>query len=143
MELYQSSVASHFTNRCDHRFAIGAVLLALSMAALVVMNTQRRQRDLTSNFHVNDVASTTTDEDSIAFAAPSQIPIFGVMCANSLLTDDDNKLQFWEERKTSQWVNLSQTKLTDAGLLHLAGLTNIEWLNLSETGITDAGLQEP
>lgn len=30
--------------------------------------------------------------------------------------------------------------MTDAGLVHLKGLTNLESLNLKGTGITDAGL---
>jgi hypothetical protein len=37
-------------------------------------------------------------------------------------------------------VVLSGTKVTDAGLVHLSGLTNLERLNLSGTNVTDAGL---
>ncbi|MDO4570150.1 MAG: hypothetical protein Q4D38_07195, partial [Planctomycetia bacterium] len=32
------------------------------------------------------------------------------------------------------------TNITDAGLAHLAGLTNLNWLGLENTNITDAGL---
>ena len=32
-------------------------------------------------------------------------------------------------------------KITDAGLVHLKGLTKLEYLNLSYTNITDAGLE--
>ncbi len=34
----------------------------------------------------------------------------------------------------------TRSSVTNAGLAHLAGLTNLKELNLSETGITDAGL---
>ena len=36
---------------------------------------------------------------------------------------------------------LSGTKVTDAGLEHLKGLTNLEHLSLSSTKVTDAGLE--
>ena len=39
-------------------------------------------------------------------------------------------------------VNLSHTQVTDAGLVHLAGLTNLEVLYLYGTQVTDAGLDE-
>ena len=35
---------------------------------------------------------------------------------------------------------LTDTQITDAGLVHLKGLTKLEWLLLSNTQITDAGL---
>ncbi len=34
------------------------------------------------------------------------------------------------------------TKVTDAGLVHLTGLTNLQTLNFSFTKITDAGVAE-
>ena len=37
-------------------------------------------------------------------------------------------------------LNLSNTKITDAGLAHLKGLTNLEKLWLYKTNVTDAGL---
>jgi len=36
---------------------------------------------------------------------------------------------------------LTNTKITDAGLVHLKDLTNLIWLDLSHTQITDAGLE--
>ena len=30
--------------------------------------------------------------------------------------------------------------MTDAGLVHLKGLTQLQWLDLAETKVTDAGL---
>lgn len=38
-------------------------------------------------------------------------------------------------------LNLAGTAVTDAGLQHLSGLTNLEWLDLSGTAIGDGGLQ--
>ena len=43
-------------------------------------------------------------------------------------------------RKPVVRVNLSGTKVTDAGLVHLKGLTNLRWLDLGDTNVTDAGL---
>ncbi len=37
-------------------------------------------------------------------------------------------------------LSLGQTRITDAGLAHLKGLTKLEYLNLYGTKITDAGL---
>jgi Leucine-rich repeat (LRR) protein len=37
-------------------------------------------------------------------------------------------------------VNLERTQVTDAGLMHLKGLTNLQTLRLGGTNITDAGL---
>ena len=44
--------------------------------------------------------------------------------------------------RVSLWLDLTYcTKITDAGLVHLKGLTNLEWLNLKLCRqITDAGL---
>ena len=39
------------------------------------------------------------------------------------------------------WLNLANTKVTDAGLAALAGLPNLTVLHLERTGITDAGLE--
>ena len=37
---------------------------------------------------------------------------------------------------------LSHTQITDAGLVHLKGLTQLEWLDLERTQVTDAGVKE-
>lgn len=42
--------------------------------------------------------------------------------------------------KNLQKLHLEQTKVTDTGLSQLKSLTNLEYLNLYGTGITDAGL---
>ncbi|MBL7648910.1 MAG: hypothetical protein JNK74_22265 [Candidatus Hydrogenedentes bacterium] len=39
-------------------------------------------------------------------------------------------------------LHLERTGITDAGLAHLAGLTNLEYLNLYGTQVTDAGLAQ-
>ena len=38
-------------------------------------------------------------------------------------------------------LDLANTKITDAGLVHLKGLTKLEGLNLWGTQVTDAGLE--
>jgi serine/threonine protein kinase/WD40 repeat protein/phage FluMu protein Com len=43
--------------------------------------------------------------------------------------------------KNLNWLNLCRTTLTDAGMIHLKGLTSIENIGLWETGITDGGLE--
>ena len=37
-------------------------------------------------------------------------------------------------------VDLDNTQVTDAGLIHLTGLADLNYLNLTETKITDKGL---
>jgi hypothetical protein len=39
-------------------------------------------------------------------------------------------------------VDLSNTKVTDAGLVHLQGLTKLQELYLSKTNVTDAGVKK-
>jgi uncharacterized membrane protein/YHS domain-containing protein len=39
-----------------------------------------------------------------------------------------------------RWLDLAGTRVTDAGLAHLAGMTNLTRLHLERTGIGDAGL---
>jgi hypothetical protein len=39
-------------------------------------------------------------------------------------------------------LNLSSTQITDAGLVHVKGLTRLTKLNLSSTQVTDAGIQQ-
>ena len=41
-----------------------------------------------------------------------------------------------------QWLDLSNTQVTDASLKELAGLKQLRTLNLSNTQVTDAGLKE-
>jgi len=39
-------------------------------------------------------------------------------------------------------VSLTGTDITDAGLVHLKGLTNLKWLFLYNTKVTDVGVAE-
>ena len=39
-----------------------------------------------------------------------------------------------------EWLDLTNTMITDAGLVHLKGLTNLQQLHLCDTKVTDAGL---
>jgi hypothetical protein len=40
------------------------------------------------------------------------------------------------------WLDLSETKITDAGLAQLKGLNELETLCLNNTRVTDAGKEE-
>ena len=46
----------------------------------------------------------------------------------------------YNDQKVVIELDLRDTKVTDAGLVHLKGLTQLEWLWLSHTQVTDAGL---
>ena len=46
-----------------------------------------------------------------------------------------------DKNKAVVRVNFYGTKVTDAGLVHLKGLTKLEFLSLSNTPVTDAGLK--
>ncbi len=39
-----------------------------------------------------------------------------------------------------EWLDLCNTQITDASLVHLEGLIDLDWLGLAEAPITDAGL---
>ena len=41
-----------------------------------------------------------------------------------------------------QTLGLMDTKVTDAGLVHLTGLTNLQELGLGSTKVTDAGVAD-
>ena len=41
-----------------------------------------------------------------------------------------------------QFLSLSRTKVTDAGLVHLKGLTKLQYLHLSDTKVTDEGVKK-
>ena len=57
---------------------------------------------------------------------------------------DCEKCGGWVEKGSHQsivGVNVANTKITDAGLVYLEGLTKLRTLNLSRTEVTDAGLE--
>ncbi|MBL4886165.1 MAG: hypothetical protein JKY95_16740 [Planctomycetaceae bacterium] len=45
-----------------------------------------------------------------------------------------------DESGNVQSVDFSRTGITDAGLVHLKGMTNLEYLDLEGTKVSDAGL---
>ena len=65
-------------------------------------------------------------------------PVILVDLAYSKVTDA--RLGYLTGLTRFKWLILIDTKVTDAGLAHLAGLTQLERLWLDGTGITDAGL---
>jgi Leucine-rich repeat (LRR) protein len=66
-------------------------------------------------------------------------PIVGVDLSGTKLTDAG--LKHLAGLKQLQWLLLSFNKVTDAGLKHLAGLKQLQWLDLSHTKVTDGGLK--
>ncbi len=53
---------------------------------------------------------------------------------------DDDSLAAVGKMKSLKRLNLWRDTVSDLGMLHLAGLTNLEWLNLDNTHISDNGL---
>lgn len=55
----------------------------------------------------------------------------------------DRGLEFLEGKAQLRglWVGIGETKITDAGVHRLSGLTNLEYLDLQSTGATDAGIE--
>ena len=54
----------------------------------------------------------------------------------------DARLVHLEGLTGLEWLNLDGTKITDAGLVHLEGLTGLEELFLDGTRVTDAGVKK-
>ena len=52
----------------------------------------------------------------------------------------DAGLVHLKELKKLESLRLTDTKITDAGLVHLKGLTKLRYLNLSDTQVTNAGV---
>ncbi|MHC4639336.1 MAG: leucine-rich repeat domain-containing protein, partial [Planctomycetota bacterium] len=53
----------------------------------------------------------------------------------------DEDLACLSKHKRLKLCHLWHTKLTDAGMAHLAGLTNLDWLGISGANLTDDGLK--
>ncbi|HOM17260.1 MAG TPA: leucine-rich repeat domain-containing protein, partial [Thermoguttaceae bacterium] len=54
----------------------------------------------------------------------------------------DAGLVYLAGMKNLQVLVLGKTRITDAGLVHLAGMKNLQELDLWRTQITDAGLEK-
>lgn len=67
-------------------------------------------------------------------------PVIGLSLDLSDVTDAE--LVYLKGLAELQNLDLSGTQITDAGLVHLAGLTKLQELRLSSTKITDAGLEQ-
>ena len=60
---------------------------------------------------------------------------------NDRFTDAQmQRLQAFQGSTRIRTLNLFGTRVTDAGLVHLAGMTRLQSLNLMFTDVTDAGL---
>ena len=61
-----------------------------------------------------------------------------------IVTPDTSDAQFAQQVKGQtelEVLDLRESKLTDAGLAHVAALANLKWLNLDGVGVTDSGLE--
>ena len=47
----------------------------------------------------------------------------------------------WRALKSLEWLDLSSTEVSDAGLVHLEGLKSLRTLPLQTTYVTDAGIK--
>jgi RNA polymerase sigma factor (sigma-70 family) len=129
-------------------------------AAWVVKLGGRVERDVVS---INLVATAVTDDDlKMLSAFPSlqtvhlhhnQIGDAGV--ANMQGLKNLTTLDLFDTRVTDaglvhlaewmpylQWLDLNDTKITDAGLRHLKGLKHLRRLDVRKTNVTEAGVEE-
>ncbi len=83
------------------------------------------------------VAPETTDE-KLAALAPVAAQITWLNLAGTKITDAG--LQHVGGLTNLTMLHLEKTEIGDAGLAHLSGLANLEYLNLYGTKVTDAGL---
>ena len=67
-------------------------------------------------------------------------PVIGVSLFNTKITNAG--LVHLEGLTKLQTLDLQNTKVTDAGLVHLKGLTKLQRLSLSFTKVTDAGVKK-
>ncbi len=54
--------------------------------------------------------------------------------------NDDRLAELKPVASQIKWIDLARTQVSDKGLAHLAGMSNLTRLHLENTGITDAGL---
>ena len=68
-------------------------------------------------------------------------PLLHVHATNARTTFDDQSLKLLEPIAAYVlWLDVSRTRVTDAGLVSVAKLPNLTRLDLNHTGVTDAGL---
>jgi hypothetical protein len=64
--------------------------------------------------------------------------VFMPICHDEFL---DQKLACLKRLRNLRWLDLSSAGITDAALVHVAGLARLEWLSLRFTPITDEGVR--
>ena len=65
--------------------------------------------------------------------------LWGLHAEGSLV--NDHELRFLSPLTGLQFLDLTDTAVTDAGLVHLLGLENLETISLWDTAVTDDGVQ--
>src|SRR5262245_13582471 len=76
-----------------------------------------------------------------ALAAPALVAAQPLFSPAMHVTDDKLK-QMVAVKKDMRELDLRRSRVTDAGLKHLAALTNLKVLSLWYTQVTDVGLKE-
>ena len=66
----------------------------------------------------------------------------GVFLPNCHEESLDQKLACLKRLRNLRWLDLSNAGITDAALVHVAGLARLEWLSLRFTPITDEGVRQ-
>ncbi len=83
------------------------------------------------------LSQTTVGTDGLAKLDQLPLEDLDVSEASSI---NDETLAVIGKMKTLKRLNLWRDTISDAGVEHLAGLTQLEWLNVDNTHLTDAGL---
>ncbi len=116
---------------------------ALLLTALGVMfcsGCTTEQQTPTAKEDTVDATSVKAQLEKLgaAVAVNEQGEIVGVNLTSTKITDAG--LVHLQGLTSLQELILRNTQITDAGLVHLEGLTSLGWLHLYNTKITDAGL---
>jgi hypothetical protein len=73
---------------------------------------------------------------------PGDAFLSGVFLPNCHEESLDQKLACLKRLKSLRWIDLSNAGITDAALVHVAGLARLEWLSVRFTPITDEGVRQ-
>ena len=117
----EPSTAWWFDRKSAVLIVAGTMLTLVLIGAACVYRPYQRERQI--------VRAIESAEGRVVFkfVGPDWIPM--------LVRD---RLPFWDRIRS---LNLAHTRITDAGLEHLKGLSSLNGLNLYNTQVTDAGLE--
>lgn len=116
--------------------AAPAIVDELKKAGLLVLPLSKEQNQL----EVSAVNARNFNDAQVALLLKISNQLVWLKLGDTQVTDA--ALIQIAKLKNLQKLHLEQTKVTDAGLKQLKGLTNLEYLNLYGTAVTDAGLAD-